>query len=967
MLLSLLLATRPSLVFGQIQPPVDYLHVSGADARTWTQGATQIVLLHGPINIDLESVHASAQNAIVWLTPNSNGVVQQEEAQIALIGSAVVTQENMQRSGPTLFINALVRGDIRIATPPDQRLDRDLSSSPLYRQAAQLKAAAEGPPPYHPTPVTPLPYETLDILKPAAFEFKHIQTVQTPEDKVAAVLSGGVTIVYRSPKNESLEFQAERAVVFTKLHSLGQLGQSQKVHSIQDNVESIYLEGDARITYTPIAGKGAEQRLLANRAFYELSTDRAILTDVVLHTTDPKSTIPITVRARTVRQLSHDEFLADHVQLSASSFATPSFSVAATRAYIQQLQTDEETNDTQTYFTAQNAMVDMFGYPMFYFPYTAGTINDRGIALRQIQVGKSDYFGFHIKTTWGFFESIGEPAPPNLDISYHVDYFDTRGPASGVDAEYYGGYINNGTKEAWDYEGNFKSYIIDDTGNDQFGGDRTEIDPAEDFDTRLRGHFLWEHQYFMPDDWQIQLRAGYASDPTFLEEWDPDDFFKNNPHDLSLYIKHQTNTNALSLLVEGQPNNFVTTSDDVPNQFDVQRLPELTYHEIGDSLFNDKFTFFSDNSLSALNFSRSGATLAQQGYPASLSPGIPSLGIIGAAGPPDVPESETYRGDFRQEMDYPINAGEFKVVPYVVGRYTGYSDSVTGAIQNRALVAAGMRATTAFWAVDDTAHSTLFDINRIRHVVEPELNLFTSADNIDRDNLFIYDQDVDAINDITGGQLALRQTWQTKRGGPGDWRSVDFLTLDVEGNGFVNKPPKDELDPANPTYNLNGFRGSFFYSQPEASIPRDSVNAQSTWRVSDQTIVLADEEWNADTDVLATASLGVAVKHDPRITYFIGTRYIAPLDSNITTFAISYDISKKYTVAFSQSFDFSQAQDVNTTGYIIRKFDSFTGALQIFYDATVDESGVSFNLYPNGMAGGFNTAQLGSAFGPQQR
>ena len=81
---------------------------------------------------------------------------------------------------------------------------------------------------------------------------------------------------------------------------------------------------------------------------------------------------------------------------------------------------------------------------------------------------------------------------------------------------------------------------------------------------------------------------------------------------------------------------------------------------------------------------------------------------------------------------------------------------IGGGIQNRALAATGLRATDGvFGAVDDTAHSTLFDINRIRHVVEPEVNLFASAENVDRDDLFIYDQDVDAINDISGGQLGL--------------------------------------------------------------------------------------------------------------------------------------------------------------------------------------------------------------------
>lgn len=949
---------------GQTQPPVDYLTVDAVDARTWTQGGTQIALLHGPISMTMENVHLSGKSAVLWLTPVVHGVIQQQQVQIALIGDAVATEEGVVRSGPSLFINAIVRGDIRISA--QDRLDLDMSSSTIYKQAAALQAGA-APQPGGTTRPSTASFQTISVMQPAAFEFGHIQTIQTQEDKVAAVLSGGVMIVYRSEKNESLEFQANRAVVFTKLHSLSEIGQGQRTRKIQDNVDAVYLEGDVRMTYAPPLGHGAEQRLLANRVYYDMTTDRAILTDVVLHTNDPKSKIPVTVRAETVRQLAHDEFEADHVLLSSSSFAKPSFSVAATRAYIQQVQTDEATGETETYFQGNNATVAMWGVPILYFPRASGTVNQNAIPLRQLQTGKSDYFGFHVKTDWGFFESIGEMPPKNLDISYHVDYFDTRGPATGVDASYYGGYIDPGTKEAWDFQGNVRSYFVADTGVDQFGGDRSSVDSNHEFDVPLRGHFLWTHQYFLPDDWQVQVRAGWASDPNFLEEWDPDDFFENNPHNLSLYVKHQTDSSALAILGDVQPNNFVTTSDNVPNQFEVQRLPELTYNEIGDSLFNDKFTYFSANSLSALNFNKSGASLANQGYPNGLYPGIPSLGLVGASTAPDVPESETYRGDFRQELDYPVHAGEFNVVPYVVGRYTGYSDSVTGAVQNRALMASGLRATTAFWAVDDTAHSTLFDINRLRHVVEPEVNLFASAANVDRDNLFIYDQDVDAINDISGGQLALRQTWQTKRGGPGDWRSVDFLTLDVEANGFVNKPSKGELDPANPAYNLNGWRGMYFYSDPEASIPRDSINAQSTWRLSDQFVVLADEEWNADSNVLATASLGVAVKHDPRVIYFIGTRYVAPLDSNVTTVAVSYDLSKKYTVAFSQSFDFSKSQDVNTTGYLIRKFDSFTVSLQVFYDATIDESGVSFNLYPNGMAGGFTTSQLGGVFGPQQR
>ena len=71
----------------------------------------------------------------------------------------------------------------------------------------------------------------------------------------------------------------------------------------------------------------------------------------------------------------------------------------------------------------------------------------------------------------------------------------------------------------------------------------------------------------------------------------------------------------------------------------------------------------------------------------------------------------------------------------------------------------------------------------MRHVVEPEVNLFTSASTVDEQDVFIYDEQVDHINDITAAQLAaLHNSWQTKRGGPGRWQSVDFLTINVEGN-----------------------------------------------------------------------------------------------------------------------------------------------------------------------------------------
>jgi hypothetical protein len=105
--------------------------------------------------------------------------------------------------------------------------------------------------------------------------------------------------------------------------------------------------------------------------------------------------------------------------------------------------------------------------------------------------------------------------------------------------------------------------------------------------------------------------------------------------------------------------------------------------------------------------------------------------------------------------------------------------------------------------------------------------------------------------------VALHQRWQTKRGGAARFRGVDFFTLNVEGNFFFNQPSDTILTPT-------GFRGLYFTSLPETSVPRNSINADALWRVSDTTALLADTQYNLDENQLATSSIGLAVQREPR-------------------------------------------------------------------------------------------------------
>lgn len=958
---SLAVLAFSSRSLGQYQPPSERLDLTGTAAYTWSDKQGSIIQLEsqaGEAVIQLDDARLTAKSAVLWLTPVKGAILPEQRCQIVLMGDAKLVHGNITRSGQQLLVSTNVRGPIRITS--EQRLSRNQEATDLYRSALAVRNQAllpdsvslakppEGvnpalPPstrPSGPFIPTPAPQTTTSL------QLANFQTVQTTDDRVALIATGGILIIQNRADGQVLQLQARQAVLFTGLHNLRDLEKSDMLRQVREQLRSVYLEGDVRITYSPAAGQVmAEQRLMAERAYYEFQTDRAVLTDAILLTADTKTNIPIIVRAQTVRQLSAGEYSAKDVELSTSSFATPSYSLAARKAYIKQSDTGDADLGTRTSFQTTNTTMQMWGVPLFWLPRVSGSVTERGVPLRDFQVENSNRFGTAVRTEWGLFESLGKTPPPDLDARYRLDYYSDRGPATGLDAEYGGGLVSAITGEPWNFRGRLRSFALLDHGTDEFGGSRIPVEPENEF----RGRFRWEHQHYLPDDWQVQLRAAYVSDPTFMEQWLDKEFESNQPQDLMAYIKHQHGTRALTFLANYQLSDFVTTSDAQQEQFEVERLPQLGYYQTGYSLWDDNLTFYSANTLARLRFNTSSKSLADQGFGPGLSPGLPSLGTTGT------PSDETYRGDFRQELDLPFSAGQFRVVPYIMGRYTAYTNSVDGGSENRMFVGTGVRMNTAFWKVSDGVESSLFDIHRMRHVVEPHAHVFASGQSTDRSKLLIYDEDVDAINDLVAAQVGIRQRWQTKRGGPGRWRNVDVFTLNVEGNFFSNAPSDADLNPV-------AFRGLFFDSLPEASIPRNSVNVDAIWRISDTTSLLSDAQYNLDENTLATAAVGLAVRHQPQVSWFIGTRYIEQLNSNIATVAIEYQLTPKYSVSLGQSYDFGENDTVGTNATIYRRFDRFVMALRVYNDSRNNVSGISFNLFPENLAPTFATDTLRGAF-----
>lgn len=927
------------LAHAQDQPAAgDELRISGQSAATWTTGELTVFQVEGQVRARLGETELSADAAVIWILPASQRQPDRRPVRIALIGSAAARSPGLERTGDELLINADVRGDVRIDA--ERRSAEDRSDTQLFQRAQRLVGAAT-----QPTDVGGASAATtrdgatrpavsrdgparIRPVDPIAFSAASIQTVATADESMAVVLSGDVKLLQKRANGDVMELQAGEVVLFTTLRNLRQIGDA-PAGGVERSIVAAYLERDVRISLLPRDRRQSEQRLAARKVFYDFQTDRAILTEAVFHTLEPTRRIPIVLRAQTLRQLALGQFEATDGQLSTSAFAVPSYAIAAQRIYLRQTDTSDPRLGMRHTFEASNLTFRLDGFPIFWWPWASGSITDRGFPLRRIFLAGGGDFGVGVRTEWGLLETLGLPTSENLDISFKVDYLDERGLGGGINADYQGGFIVPSTREPWAFEGRIRSYVIDDRGADRLGGQRGRITPPDS----LRGRAFLEHQHYFPDDWQGQLKLGWVSDATFQEEYFQEEFYTQLPLESSLYLKRQVNTETFSLLLTMQPNALVSTADLLQEQVEVERAPEIGYHRIGDNL-GDLLTFTSQNTVSRLHYARSDATLREQGF-ARVEPGLPSIARTA------IDSGQTYRGDFRQEISLPFSVDQFRFMPYLIARYTGYNDSPAGDDQHRFYGGAGLRINTAFQAQDDRFASELFDIHRLRHVIEPELHLFAGFENVPSSDLFIYDQAIDDIHELAGVSLAVRQRWQTKRGGAGRWRSVDFFTLNLEVNYFTRQPSDTELQPT-------AFRSLFYPSMPEASMARNGANLDAAWRVSDSTIILADASWNFDENRLATAALGIAAQRDAHLSYFLGARYIEPLDSLIATVSLTAEISPRYLAALSYSFDLRRDGARNATASIIRRFDRLLLVVSINHNQIDDETTYSFTLVPEG-------------------
>ncbi|MGE3182030.1 MAG: LPS assembly protein LptD [Phycisphaerae bacterium] len=674
--------------------------------------------------------------------------------------------------------------------------------------------------------------------------------------------------------------------------------------NVAKRVRSVYLEGDVVLSY-------GSRFIRASRLYYDFELERAIILDSVFRADLPDRGIPFYVRADEIRQLSATEFEATNARVTTSEFYTPHYHVGVDKLYLRDMGTQERQEIAGSgiagRYELENASLNVNNQPILFWPRAEGNLDTSETLIRRARVAYDGDFGSTIQTSWYLFNLLGMQTPPGWDASLHLDYFSDRGPAIGADFDY----------ETPDYYGLIRSYLMTDDGFDTQLGPirRNEWEPSSE----TRGRLLVRHRQKLENKWELTLEGSYVSDPNFLEIYRRSEWFEGKEQETLLYLKRAEDTEAVTFLTNWRLLDFITQTE---------HLPELEYRRIGDVFEGLPFVSYLESRIGAVRYRPDDRFYFDQRR------------IFGTGQPFDnkAPTDTTFRIDGREEVEWPFKFANMNLVPFASLRGT-YWDGQPLRDNGlwRGLGVFGVRGATTLAKVYDSVRSELLDINRIRHIIEPNFVVWGAGSNTRSEFITPYDEGIETVDDFYGAKVGVKQTWQTKRGPEDAQRTVDLLSLNLEVGVFGDAQP-GEIS--------NGYVNTF---RPEDSRTRNYFAGDVVYRLSDSTALLYDFNFDLNDQTYDRHSVAITVERSPRLAYVFGTRYASDISMSLVGGGFNYKLNEKHITAFRFWHDIDEGDIGEVSVAYIRKMPRWYGGLVVEYDGVDDDFRVTLTLWPEGI------------------
>jgi len=230
-------------------------------------------------------------------------------------------------------------------------------------------------------------------------------------------------------------------------------------------------------------------------------------------------------------------------------------------------------------------------------------------------------------------------------------------------------------------------------------------------------------------------------------------------------------------------------------------------------------------------------------------------------------------------------------------------------------------------------------LHRLRHIVEPSLMVWHSESNADGRDYPVFDLDVEGVSTGSAVMFGLKNTWQTMRGGPGRWHSVDVL---VVNSNLVFTGHETQDDNSIPR---------FFAYRPEFSRLGDHFQGDFKWLVSDSFAVAGDTVIDTNNGNVARGNIGFRVDHDANLFSFADYRVYDFNSDNLIDLGLGYAITPTYRVQVGSSYDIDASDARNVFFALDRKMPQFDLGITANYNNIRGETTIGVVLSPKGAGG----------------
>ena len=961
------------------------MHLRSPEMTVYTDPGTpwdHIMGFSGGVNVTIGDNQLSGKEGYIWLKvqggPSRNPSERYYQAYLYLEGSVSIEQgprskttalkQSTVQGADSLITQFLVTGDVFAVS--DQRSEAAfalLRSDPIYQRgitalsplafgpgipkgaqvprvprlgiASGAEAAALTTPGVGTEAATALGASPQVAAEPVVSYPVHLASVWEPTSKVekttladgqeVVIASGRFYLWQKQSEDKMIEFMADSVVLYLEPEQFDLTSEQKGRELGRGQIRTAYLSGN--IVFTE-----SDRTVRADEIFYDYRNQRALIVNASMRVFDENRGMPVYLRAEKLARVSKSMFEAENIQLTSSEFYLPQVSMNASKMILLTEEPSVQQRDAVAQDSAatqyDGRLYDVRGkygnFTFFKWPMMRTNFVRPDLPISQVRFGNDSDYGTFLETRWKLARLLGMKDLPGVESRFALDYFSKRGYGTGVDAEY----------ETDDSFGNVIGYVMKDRGEDDLGrayldedgNPRRNIDPGED----IRGRFSFRHRQYLPDDWQLTVEASYISDRNFLEWMYRDEFYSDKGQETLVYLKKIWDNQGFSILNKVRINDFETMTEE---------LPTIEYHRTGQSFWDHNFTFYSDTQVSRLRerFDEENPKPA------------------GDRGDADFYSFATTRN----EVDLPLTLGTFKLVPFAAGTYgyedrNGYDLDLMGRARDREdnvlLGETGIRGSTMFWKEDPTVRSKFWDVRGIRHSVTPYFE--TAA----------YQPSDSAIDMRDYFHTGVTQVWQTHRGREDKMYTVDWMRLDVNGT-WLGDDADSAIDP------LRMYGPSWFvYNDPSIpllrrrdyryyGIARDSLNADYEWRVSDTFTLLSDTNYDIESGQVQQLDLGVNRFVYPDISYYLGSRYLRPIvvdipsegvheqGSHSVIGALTWKMSSRYTVTFSQEYNFDFGKNVSSDLTVVRQYHRMFYAVSFSIDESLKRNAVMFSIWPQGV------------------